>query len=70
MAILEGIYEDASEALGKMFIQSVRERNAALMNKLLLRPFLWGKYHQQLTDEEQRWATEHTEKPPDDEDYG
>jgi len=70
MSILEGMYEDAPEAFGQMFIKAVREKNATLMNNLLRRPFLWGKYHQQLTEEEQRWVTERTEHPlPDDEDY-
>lgn len=70
MAIIEGMFEDAPEAFGWMFIQAVREKNVALMNNILRRPFLWGKYHQQLTKEEQQWCTEHTENPlPDDKDY-
>lgn len=63
------MYEDAPKAFGQMFIRAVKEKNAPLMNNLLRRPYLWGEYHQQLTREEQQWATENTEKPPDDEDY-
>ena len=62
MAIVEGVYQDAPEALGEMFISSVRNRNASLMNNLLRRPFLWGRYNEQFTREERQWCIENIEK--------
>lgn len=55
---------DAPPAMGELFIKAVREQNKALFVALINRPFVyWGKYHEQLTKEEQRWTADNTPSP-------
>lgn len=46
---------DAPEALGQMLVDAVRARNASLVNNLLRRGFLYGKYTKNLSPEERVW---------------
>ena len=61
---------DVPDALGQMYVSAIRERNISLMNNLVRRGFLMGRYTEQLTKEEQRWALDNVEESPESEDNG
>jgi hypothetical protein len=51
---------DASQGLGQLFINAVREKDEVMFKSLLRRPdVLWGEYMRKLSPDDQKWAREH-----------
>lgn len=50
--------QDATETLGKMFIEAVEQRNLKELKRLLLgySNSLWGKYFNSLSKEDKNWT--------------
>jgi len=53
--------QEAPEALGQLFTRAIREGNRALFNEIFRRPFIWGKYFEQLTPKEKGWVIKNTD---------
>ena len=57
------VVQDASEDLGKMFTDTVKQRNREGVRSLVLgqKHVLWGKYFRELSEEDRTWVLENIE---------
>ena len=47
---------DASDAIGEMLMEAIRERDAERMNTILRQGYLFGSFSRSLSPEDNSWA--------------